>query len=857
MDNLFPAENLFPADTLKPNGQTDVRLFPGELLFPGDVLYPNTPAQSRMGIRKNQTAFKFVGDAEEVYGISPPIASGTFSPPDAAVGVAYSAATAGLFTGGAVLTYGIATSSQDPKAGLPDGLEINVNTGVISGTPTTVGLVSGIAVSGTNLDGKAVTNFASLDVRAASSTSSLGARKQPANTLFIGAEEDTYVSDGFISVGTKMGARVFHGLSRIMLALAGKTYITAAPNEPTLVVDQLYDVINSPATVAAPGLLLGATFTGLETINIEAAPAGAEVTLDGLTGGFTITHNTPADLPTVLTFTFNITDAAGLSNTATCVVNMAYAYVPLQNIIVDGTTITQIFVDQVETDQVYVDGVLMFDVTGDEPPVEPPVEPPPTFGPLQDIVNGMNVGDWYEIPDTVIPLTNAAEISAIEAETGGTPMWGVSGPRGAIRAWCGSANNGTDKWWFTGGGHNDYGGNEFYEFNLATLEWKRLMLPEGLTDDILVGTTGKAPPVGRAAVHTYDSIVYNHKSETIWFLRSKHAFSTVDYGSYDPYRIYEFNPATLEWKYYETTINGGYAVTCWDPIEQKIAVSPRAYDTPGGFFIDEFAQTSKLNTKIVGPELAVGVYNALKQSMLYVGPGGDFDLREIDLSTDPVGNATTVFTTPQEFMDAFISDNGVAYDTSTDEVVFYPTTGKDVFVYNQDASGSMTHQDNAASLVTPQNANRYSLSKFMYHEPTNCFLLYNHELYGVFVYKKEESSALAYRFEFAEVPEQVFVEGYTETEDMNQYCLDTGNLYPTGKLPWIDGSVFTPSILVDVDGTLPTGVTWNKATGTFFYNGSTIVANEIVSVRFHEPVSNKFSDYFEVKVLAPTIAWTR
>jgi len=809
-----------------------------------------------LGIRKDQQAALFIGTSDEVYGVAPPIASGAFAPPGAVLGAAYSYATAGLFTGGSVYAYGLVTESADPSAGLPDGLSLNVTTGAITGTPTTTGLVTGLAVSGSNADGSDTTNFADIDVTSTSSSTVMGVRTQAAGKLYIGLENEVYSFTGFIPVSTKMGTRIFQGLGKLLLALAPKTYTSDAPNDPTLVIDQTYDVQGSPSVVAAPGLLTGATFTGLVSIDIEAQPADGVVVLDGLTGGFTVTHNTPANLPSVLSFTFNITDVAGVSNTATCTVNMAVEFVELQNLIVDGITIDQVYVNRVEVDQVYVNGTLVFDMTGDEPPVEPPVEPPSDYGLLQDIVNGMAVGDWYEIPDTVIPLTNAAEISAIEAETGGTPMWGVSGPRAAIRAWCGSATNGTDKWWFTGGGHADYGGNEFYEFNLATLTWKRLMLPEGLTDDILVGTTGKAPPVGRAAIHTYDSIQYNHKSKTIWFLRSKNAFTTVDYGSYDPARFYEFNPETLEWKYYETTINGGYAVTCWDPIEEKIAVSPRAYDTPGGFFIDEFAQTSKLNTRIIGPELAVGVYNALNQSMLYVGPGGNFDLREINLATDPVGNATTVFTTPQEFMDAYINDNGVAYDLSTDEVVFYPTTGKDVFVYNQDASGTMTHLDNAAGSVTPQNANRYSLSKFVYHEPTNCFLLYNHELYGVFVYKKEESTQLAYRFEFADIPEQVFVAGYTESEDMNLYCLDTGNLYPTGKLPWIDGTVFVPSVLVDVDGTLPTGVTWDRTTGKFTYDGSAIGPNEIVSVRFHEPVSNKYSAYFEVKLLEPTIEWS-
>lgn len=106
-----------------------------------------------------KSAGNFIGGGDAPV-IDPPIASGTFAPPDAKVGAAYSYDISVLFTGGNVSTYTL-------NGTLPDGLSLHPSTGVISGTPTQEEVATGISITGTNTAGSDTTNTASITVAAA------------------------------------------------------------------------------------------------------------------------------------------------------------------------------------------------------------------------------------------------------------------------------------------------------------------------------------------------------------------------------------------------------------------------------------------------------------------------------------------------------------------------------------------------------------------------------------------------------------------------------------------------------------------------------------------------------------------
>jgi hypothetical protein len=83
-----------------------------------------------------------------------------------------------------------------------------------------------------------------------------------------------------------------------------------------------------------------------------------------------------------------------------------------------------------------------------------------------------------------------------------------------------------------GGGHADYGGNEVYAFDFATLSWTRETDPQPLTGPFLRDSDGDgendtcpAPAKGPPATHTYQGFLYVPKIDRYWL------FGTVEYCS--------------------------------------------------------------------------------------------------------------------------------------------------------------------------------------------------------------------------------------------------------------------------------------------------------------------------------------
>ena len=84
-------------------------------------------------------------------------------------------------------------------------------------------------------------------------------------------------------------------------------------------------------------------------------------------------------------------------------------------------------------------------------------------------------------------------------------------PRSIIRAWAASAFDGErGDWYFWGGGHANYNGNEMYRFRTDTRRWERCSLPSHTTQvatgiyEATVGGVYSAP----IASHCYDTMNY-------------------------------------------------------------------------------------------------------------------------------------------------------------------------------------------------------------------------------------------------------------------------------------------------------------------------------------------------------------
>lgn len=103
-----------------------------------------------------------------------------------------------------------------------------------------------------------------------------------------------------------------------------------------------------------------------------------------------------------------------------------------------------------------------------------------------------------------------------------------NGPRSVLMDWNGAAfDQGDLLFYFMGGGHADYGGNEVYEFNLRNGHWTRLTDPSPLSflsqypdDDQVCWVPDLRSVPG--APHTYDGLQFSKKTRTI-FLIADHA----------------------------------------------------------------------------------------------------------------------------------------------------------------------------------------------------------------------------------------------------------------------------------------------------------------------------------------------
>ncbi len=113
-------------------------------------------------------------------------------------------------------------------------------------------------------------------------------------------------------------------------------------------------------------------------------------------------------------------------------------------------------------------------------------------GPIEDL----RPGEWYEVPNS-----HLLDVGADPTELN------LSGSisRGLMAAWSGGVfDTKRDRLIIWGGGHNDYGGNELYAFDVNLLRWLRLTEPTP-NPNRCQEVNSDGTPVAR---HTYNGLAY-------------------------------------------------------------------------------------------------------------------------------------------------------------------------------------------------------------------------------------------------------------------------------------------------------------------------------------------------------------
>jgi hypothetical protein len=162
---------------------------------------------------------------------------------------------------------------------------------------------------------------------------------------------------------------------------------------------------------------------------------------------------------------------------------------------------------------------------------------------LSQLAKNLKAG-FYEIPDTRI-----ADVFPSSAQL--KDGWGVLGPRAVIMAWNGAGFD-PDKleWYFHGGGHTDYGGNEVYRFSFTSLRWQRLTLPAPYPKRNPDKSSPLAercpyPLSGPPSTHTYDGTFFSSATGTL-FVFGDIAYCPSSQGLRWGNGADEFNPSESE-----------------------------------------------------------------------------------------------------------------------------------------------------------------------------------------------------------------------------------------------------------------------------------------------------------------------
>ncbi len=190
-------------------------------------------------------------------------------------------------------------------------------------------------------------------------------------------------------------------------------------------------------------------------------------------------------------------------------------------------------------------------------------------------------GGWCEI----IATNDDPSISSVWPENLDKRIRMVTGPRSILTAWNSAAYDSERKlFYFMGGGHTDYGGNEVYQFDIEHGEWKRLTEPSPLNYLYIQADYNKRPkkPWRRlcwipdvskvpGSSHTYDGLIFSHKTDTLFLYGYGAANGSCIEDKDDSYKSsltilgnrsvsagwYEFNPSAqharnglnpLEWR---------------------------------------------------------------------------------------------------------------------------------------------------------------------------------------------------------------------------------------------------------------------------------------------------------------------
>jgi VCBS repeat-containing protein len=384
---------------------------------------------------------------------------------------------------------------------------------------------------------------------------------------------------------------------------------------------------------------------------------------------------------------------------------------------------------------------------------------------LNNVLNGMNQGSWLKIPSANgffdVAYTKAQH-DAVVAATGSADFWGNVGVRSVLTAWNSAAYDPAEnKMYFFGGGHADYGGNEVYEYDLRTLAWTRLTDPAPLTkaDVMPNGQNFYVPENTPVSVHTYDSMLWNPATKSMWLIGQRIAYQKVG-SPFDPTEkiAWEFNPRTKEWTAHKISENPKEAATTYiDKLGVMAAIDNHVNGNRDFYIYDNdgnekhLGKIQGLNDSVIGT-----MFDNPETGDVYAAYGSR--LYRIDI-TDTSATAVPIATLPlieQTNVNVSYYQCGFQYN-SNDKMFYCWNGGRELVRWNPtDNSFSVLWNENS-ELAPIWNTTGVVFDKFTYVQESNAFVGITNGGDGMWVYKPGENSTLT----FQAFTDEIVIDGAT------------------------------------------------------------------------------------------------
>ena len=303
---------------------------------------------------------------------------------------------------------------------------------------------------------------------------------------------------------------------------------------------------------------------------------------------------------------------------------------------------------------------------------------------------------------------------------------GWTGPSSVLSAWNGAAWDAKRrKWYFHGGGHSDYGGNEVYEFDVDKATFTRLTDPARIppkTPEMKCPAHASGP----RSQHTYDGFMFSTVTDTVWLFPGVAGYCNggmIGLGG----EMWEFNP---------------------DPVQARNGVPPltwrrAAIDMPPDLQKGSYPRTAELpdGTVVFWSNHRGGTVNLRTGEWKVLGSRGDYG--DGNAVFDPVHNviweAAAAFLrmtptgSPQKVVDAVFGVRGGAGLAVDDAGRVFAWSGGHAVVRFDPDSGRW---EAARSRTGPDSGTVYS--KWIYLPKEKVFLGYAHSTTGVWVYKPQK-----------------------------------------------------------------------------------------------------------------------